>query len=77
MRDLATTNAICGLLRHRKHVQEFVYLDGADDDAVLRRIIRDFCIEIQLAFDDSVPNADTYNPDWDALVEIVKVMGDG
>lgn len=75
MRDIATINAICLMIRHRQQVAEIP--NQCESDADLIPAIRRFCEEGQAAFDEETERrlASRYiPPDWEALAEVVKVF---
>jgi hypothetical protein len=73
MRDIATINAICFMIRNRRQVADIPNHCGGE--AGLKAAIRRFCEEGHVAFDEETErHPDALVPDWDALVEIVKVF---
>ena len=75
MRDIATINAICLMIRHRQQVADIPNHCGGDSDLI--PAIRQFCEEGQAAFSEEIErrfSSESLNPDWEALAEIVKVF---
>jgi hypothetical protein len=81
MRDPATINAICWMIRNRRQVADIPNTCGGQ--AGLSAAIRRVCEEGQVCFDQKTESllfeGDQHNirwcvPDWDALEEVVKVF---
>jgi hypothetical protein len=78
MRDIATINAICLMIRHRQQMVNL--LSKCSNQAELKTAIRRFCEDGQACFDqeteNQVPEEDKRwcVPDWDALEVIVKTF---
>ena len=72
-----TLNAICGLIINRDFVISELPKKLASDQSDLLAILKKYCCDIQVAFDESlkgmdeiIKNGEVVNPDWDALIEV-------
>ncbi len=74
-KDEVTLNAICGLIINRDFVMNQLPKKLNSDQSDLLEILKRYCCDIQVAFDESqeyklMKDADVINPDWNALIEV-------